>query len=483
MTMTCREILRPCLLMSVAFASLMLAAPSAQSAVKPHALFSDATVLQADTKIPVWGTATSGEKVTVKFQGQEVSTLAADGKWSVDLEPMKANKAPTDMSIEGSNTITVKNVLIGEVWICSGQSNMQWAIKQSETPTEILAAAANPQIRLFTVERRGTADPQSELRRTATAGFWSECGPQTLGEFSAVAYHFGRELQKQLDVPVGLISSNVGGTPAEAWTSRETLLAAPETAGLIDKDPSRPPKSSALFNAMIKPLAPYAIRGAIWYQGESNAGRAYQYRTLFPAMINDWRSIWGQGEFPFLYVQLAPFKAKSADPIESDWAELREAQMLTLKEPNTAMIVITDVGDEADIHPKPKAPVGQRLALAARGVAYGEKIEYSGPLYTSMNVTGGKITVNFAHVGNGLDAKGGPLTGFSVAGNDRKFKNAYAEINGETVVVHSPEVAQPVAVRYGWANYPVVNLWNKDGLPASPFRTDDFPILTGPKSK
>lgn len=480
--MTCRTMLRLFVFVLVACTSFT-SATTAQAVVKPNALFSDGAVLQADTRVPVWGTANSGEKVTVKFQGQEVSAIAADGKWLVDLEPMKANKTPADMTIEGSNAITVKNILIGEVWICSGQSNMQWSVNRCETPAEVLAASANPQLRLFTVERRGTAEPQYELRRTTTFGFWSDCGPQTLGEFSAVAYHFGRELQKKLDVPVGLISSNLNGTPAEAWTSRDTLLAAPETAILVDKDPARPPKSSAQFNAMIKPLSPYAIRGVVWYQGESNAGRAYQYRTLFPAMINDWRATWGQGEFPFIYVQLAPFKAKSPEPIESDWAELREAQVLTLKEPNSAMVVITDVGDEVDIHPKPKAPVGQRLALAARGVAYGEKIEISGPVYAGMNVTGGKIALNFTHVGQGLEAKGGPLTGFAVAGNDRKFKNAYAEINGDTVVVHSPEIAQPVAVRYGWANYPLVNLWNKDGLPASPFRTDDFPILTGPKAK
>ena len=234
---------------------------------------------------------------------------------------------------------------------------------------------------------------------------------------------------------------------------------------------------------MIAPLLPYAVRGAIWYQGESNAGRAYQYRTLFQSMIKDWRTAWHQPEMPFLLVQLAPYTRIRPEPVESDWAELREAQLHTMETvKNTAMAVITDVGEEDNIHPRKKEPVGARLALAARALAYGEKIEYSGPVYKDMKVEGNKAVLHFTHGGKGLEARDGPLEGFTVAGPDRKFHNARAEVKGDTVVVWSNEVDKPVAVRYGWANCPVVNLWNKDGLPASPFRTDDFPMLTGPKT-
>jgi sialate O-acetylesterase len=262
-------------------------------------------------------------------------------------------------------------------------------------------------------------------------------------------------------------------------------------AAKAKEDGKTPPKAPAnpgpntptvLYNGMIAPLIPYGVKGAIWYQGESNAGRAYQYRTLFPAMISDWRKNWGEGDFAFLFVQLAPFMAISATPQESNWAELREAQLMTLKLPKTGQAVITDVGEEKDIHPRKKGPVGARLALAARGITYGEKIEYSGPVYKSMAVDGDKAVLTFDHVGTGLEARDGALKGFAVAGEDHKFVFADAKIEGDKVVVNSPQVSKPVAVRYGWANYPVVNLWNKDGLPATPFRTDDFPITTGPKS-
>jgi sialate O-acetylesterase len=232
---------------------------------------------------------------------------------------------------------------------------------------------------------------------------------------------------------------------------------------------------------MIEPLIPYAIRGAIWYQGESNAGRAFEYRTLLPAMINSWRAAWKEGDFPFLIVQLAPFMKIEEEPKESQWAELREAQLLTsLRMPNVGLAVITDVGEEYDIHPQRKGPVGARLALAARAIAHGEKIEYSGPLFDKMEVTDNKAILSFNHVGAGLEARGGPLTGFTIAGPDHKFFKAVAEIQGDKILVSSPQVQRPVSVRFGWANFPVVNLWNKDGLPASPFRTDDFPITTQP---
>lgn len=495
---------------SVLLALAMLSASAAFAEVKPHALFSDNAVLQQGVSVPVWGTANDGEKVTVKFEGQEVSTTAQGGKWMVRLKPLKAG-GPFTMTIAGENTIELKNVLVGEVWVCSGQSNMQWPVSASANPQETIANSKDPMLRLFTVPRQATPEPLSDVR-----GNWVECAPETVPGFSAVGYFFGRDLRKALNVPVGLINTSYGGTPAEAWTNRRALEAIPELRGMVDQyaqavknfpqllerhkeavekakvegkepprapvDPMRSPHSpGGLYNAMIAPLIPYAIKGVIWYQGESNAGRAYQYRTLFPAMIRNWREDWGQGDFPFLFVQLAPFMKIVTEPEESAWAELREAQLLTLKTPKTGMAVTTDVGDPNDIHPKQKEPVGARLALAARHIAYGERIVYSGPIYKSMKVEGNKIVLTFDHVGSGLVAKGGDLKGFTIAGEDRKFYNAQAEIKGNTVVVSCPQVERPVAVRYGWANCPVVNLFNKEGLPASPFRTDDFPMVTGPK--
>ena len=461
---------------------LLLAMGMARPAVaevKPHALFSDHMVLQQGTKAPVWGTAADGEEITVRFGSQTKTTAARDGKWQVTLENLKPGK-PETLTITGKNTVQIKDVLVGEVWICSGQSNMQWSVKQSADPQATIAAADYPQIRLFSVPRQAAAEPQSEVDAA-----WAVCSPATIENFSAVAYHFGKALHKQLDVPIGLINTSFGGTPAEAWTSRQGLLAEESLKSFVASpaDPKNKNGATGLYNAMIHPLLPYAIRGAIWYQGESNAPRAHQYRTLFPAMIADWRRAWGQGDFPFLFVQLAPFKAIVDQPSESDWAELREAQLYTAQTaPNTAMAVITDVGEERDIHPKQKQPVGERLALAARALAYGEKdLIYSGPEFAKAEMKDGKMVLSFKHVGSGLVANEGELKGFAIAGQDRKFVNAYAEIQEDKVVVWHPEVKEPVAVRYGWANYPLGNLWNKDGLLASPFRTDEFPMITAPK--
>ncbi len=492
--------------------------------VKPHALISEGMVLQQGMKVPLWGTAADGEKVTVRFQGEEVSTTARNGRWRVELAPPQVG-GPYELTIAGTNRIQLKNVLVGEVWIASGQSNMQWSVRQSADPERTIANSRNPMIRLFTVPQTAKDTPQSDVQ-----GNWKECGPETIPNFSAVAYAFGRDLQKALQVPVGLINTSWGGTVAEAWTSRAALEAHPQLKGLIAKydqavanypkalaqynatkdqllakhkemvakakaegkrpplPPQPPPEPTTyrnspatLYNGMIVPLQPYAIRGAIWYQGESNAGRAHEYRTLFPTLIKNWRETWKQGDFPFLFVQLAPYRKIEAEPKESDWAELREAQLLTSQTvPNTAVAVITDVGDENDIHPKQKGPVGARLALAARALAYRQNIVYSGPVYSAMKVEGNKAILTFKHVGGGLMAKGGPLQGFTIAGADRKFVKAEAAIQDDKVVVWSSQVDKPAAVRFGWANYPVVNLWNKEGLPASPFRTDDFPMITGP---
>jgi sialate O-acetylesterase len=501
---------------------LCLQGTVAFAAVKPHALISDGMVLQQGMNVPIWGKADEGENVTVRFQGQEVTATAKDGKWMVRLENLKPG-GPFEMTIRGQNTLQLKNVFVGEVWICSGQSNMEWPVAASADAEKTTAGSQNPLLRLFTVPKKPSSAPRSNVQ-----GAWHECGPQTVRGFSAVAYFFGRDLQKALHVPVGLIHTSWGGTPAESWTSTAALEAEPALKYLPERQahalenypssldkyiadiskyketvlqaiegkrelpppptPPTPPGSnpwgaSTLYNGMIASLIPYAIRGAIWYQGESNANRAYEYRTLLPAMIKNWRKDWGEGDFPFLIVQLAPFMKIEPEPKESQWAELREAQLLTaLRVPNTGLAVITDVGDEMDIHPKKKQPVGARLTLAALALAYGEKIVYSGPIYSGIKVEGDRAVLSFQHIGSGLVAKGGPLAGFTIAGPDHKFVNAQAEVRDGKVVVWSPMVQHPVAVRYGWANYPVGNLWNREDLPASPFRTDDFPILTQPKT-
>ena len=492
---------------------------AASAAVKPHGLFTDGAVLQRGVRVPVWGAANTGERVTVEFQGQKVNTTAKDGAWKVWLKPLKAG-GPFTLTVSGENTVEVKNVLVGEVWIASGQSNMEWPLTATKTGEQAIAGSADPELRLLTIAKATSDTPVREV--TAR---WMEAKPDTTPRFSAVAYHFARTLRQRLKVPVGIIHTSWGGTYAEAWTSRETLQSEPGLTGIVPayemakrtypfrmmeyrnmveaqrtaalaegKEPPKPPnppgdpgaagnpnRPSVLYNAMIAPLIPYAIQGAIWYQGESNAGRAYQYQTLFPTMIRNWREDWGQPDLGFYLVQLAPFMAITPEPTESAWAELREAQRLTtLRLPHTGMAVITDVGDEKDIHPRDKQPVGERLAFAALDETYGMPVEGSGPAYAGMKVEGGKIVLRFDHA-EGLAAKGGKLTGFTIAGADRKWVNADAEIRGRTVVVSSPSVSNPVAVRYGWANFPVLNLWNGAGLPASPFRTDEFPLTTQPK--
>ena len=497
---------RTCL--AIALAAWVAGTPSAARAeAKPNSLFSDGAVLQQGIAVPVWGTANEGEKVTVKFQQQTVTAIAKDGRWLVRLKPLKAG-GPFTLTVVGeSNTLTITNVLVGEVWLCSGQSNMAFLLPRAASGAEAVAAAADPQLRLFTVPRSATDTPN-----TNAPASWEESSPETAAKFSAVAWFFGRDLRKARHVPVGLINSSVGGTPAEAWTSRATLATDPELKQILERyantlknyDPiavaeshrqaiedhkvaaakarvagKQPPalprlpadprrsnsRPSGLYNGMIAPLEPYAIAGVIWYQGEANSGRAAEYRKLFPAMIQDWRQAWGQGMFPFLFVQIAPHDRMSP--------EIREAQMLSWQQvPRTGIAVITDIGNPTDIHPTQKEPVGDRLALAARAIAYGESIIYSGPVYTSMKVAGNQAVLTFKHVGHGLVAKDGDLKGFTIAGEDGQFTSATAIIKGSKVIVTSLSVAKPVAVRYGWANTPDVNLFNKEGLPATPFRTD-----------
>jgi len=479
----------------------------ARADVKLPALISDGMVLQQGIDVPLWGWADEGESVTVEIQNQKVTAAAKDGKWMVRLKPLKAG-GPFTLTISGKNKIELKNVLVGEVWICSGQSNMQWQLRQTDNAEAEIANAKYPMIRLFTVPRLEVEAPVSDVK----AG-WKECSPETVATFSAVGYYFGRDLHKARNVPIGLINNAVGGSPAESWTSNGVLNSDAEykqfTADYAKRmetyekamvkfredaekakaenkpaprAPGRPWMPSGLYNGMLTPLAPYAIKGAIWYQGESNATRAHQYRRLFPTMISDWRAIWGQGDFPFLFVQLAAFGPNGQKLGESDWAELREAQLMTLSAaPKTGMALAIDVGTYDDIHPRNKQPVGARLALSARAVAYGEKIVHSGPVYKSMKVEGDKVSLSFSHTGDGLEARGGELKGFIIAGDDKVWREAKAEIKGKSVIVSSPEVSKPVAVRYGWMKFPTCNLHNKDGLPATPFRTDDWPGVTQSK--
>ncbi|MGN6506186.1 MAG: sialate O-acetylesterase [Tepidisphaeraceae bacterium] len=523
---------------SAALAMAVVAAMSAKASadVTPACLFTENAVLQRDMPLPVWGTATPGETVKVSIDGQSASAVAGtDGKWMVKLPPLQAG-GPFTMTIAGKNTLTLGNILIGDVWLASGQSNMEYGVTLSSRGE--IANANDSQLRIFKVEKAAALSPINDIRHgTDFDGKWVIATPESLancggwGGFSAVGYFFGRDIRQFTHQPVGLIGSYWGGTPAQAWTSLEALAndpilahyagettryaqqtkfpypfhysdfqAAHETwkqqvgQDYLDKQkawksdarkaraahepvppeptPSLPeppelhgPEPTLLYNAMIAPLIPYAIKGTIWYQGESNAGRAKEYRELFPAMIADWRARWGEGNFPFLFVQIAPFHAMGP--------QIREAQLLTLsKSPNTAMAVTTDVGDADNIHPKEKLTVGHRLALAARAIAYGDKIEYSGPLFDKADFDGGKAVVHFMHVGEGLMCKGSELKGFEIAGDDGKFVPATAKIEGDTVVAQADRVAHPTAVRYGWANVPDVNLYNKDGLPASPFRSN-----------
>lgn len=442
---------------------------AAHAEVAPNLLFTDNAVLQRGMNIPVWGAAKDGEKVTVRFAGQEKSTTAQNGRWRVDLDPVKAG-GPYEMTITGDNAITLKNILVGEVWYCGGQSNMQFELKDAAGGPEAVAASANPNLRCFTVLRWGASEAERALQ-----GKWLAAAPEISGSFTAVGYFFGKELQQHLDLPVGLISSNYGGTNAEAWMDRNTLASQPDIAARFEAwmkaNNNFGGGAGGLFDGMVKAVAPYAFRGVIWYQGESNAARAADYRRLLTLLIRDWRAAWNQGDFPFLIVQLAPFANG-----ENKWPDIRAAQMFVARTtPNVATVVTTDVGDAADIHPKNKRPIGERLALAARGVAYREDVEYRGPEPVTVRAEGPSVRLRFRRAGQGLKSKGAALTGFEIAGADQKFVDAEAKITGpDTVVVSSPEVKAPVAVRFAWKDFNEADLWSSSDLPAAPFRTDAF---------
>lgn len=505
--------------MTTALVFLTMTALPAAGAVRPANVFDSHMVLQADAEVPVWGWADPQEEVVVRMAGQEVKTKAADdGRWRVRLAPMPAG-GPHRMEIVAGNTVALEDVLVGEVWLCSGQSNMEWGIKVSADAEKEVAAAQYPRIRLLTVPHRTARRPEPDVEVS-----WTVCTPEGIAAagpwnagFSAVAYHFGRTLQEELKVPVGLIQSTWGGTRIEPWTAPEGFRAVPAVAHLLKpveradkeyreaagqaladyrrwldqasadheagREASAPPpwprhllddntKPTSLYNGMIHPLVPYAIRGAIWYQGESNRADGMEYVEKMRALVGGWRQIWGRGDFPFYFVQLAPYRYGTEDP--TILARMWEAQARCLEIPNTGMAVTVDIGDLADIHPRNKRDVGRRLALWALAGTYGRKdMVFSGPLYRSAVNEGGAIRIRFDHVGGGLISRdGGPLSWFQIAGADRHFVPAEAFIEGETVVVRANEVADPVAVRFAWHMEAQPNLANREGLPAAPFRTD-----------
>lgn len=631
-------------------------------------LFTDNVILQQASVVPVWGTATPGMTVMVCFAGQEKSAPTdAEGNWRVNLEPLAASSAAQEMTIAVNDSehtrLVLRNILVGEVWVCSGQSNMEFPVSQANNPDQEIAGANFPGIRLLTIPKLVAKKPLKEIQPVD----WAVCNPETVANFSAVGYFFGREVHRRLDVPVGLINASWGGTVAEAWISRQRLLETPDLAEIVTKyekdisnsqemlaryaeenrlieqrtrdvknegyprgwadiptpsgewndmeipaawqyrglhcsgilwfrkeielpakwigrelqlsigatdksdtscfnnvkvggvtmadrtdawsfrrsytipsnlarngknviavrvhsdrfaggmtgpavvmklscpslpgatpiqlagvwkyaiesnygqinippvppGPDNPNSPSVLFNGMISPLLPFAIRGAIWYQGESNVSRAVQYRTLFPALIQDWRKHWDRGEFPFLFVQLANYMPEQPSPVESQWAELREAQTMTLRLPDTGMATAIDVGDGEDIHPKNKQDVGLRLALNALAKVYGRSdMPYSGPMFKAATREGKALRIHFDQVNGGLKCRGEKLVGFAIAGADRKFVWAQAEINGDTVLAQSPEISEPQFVRYAWMDNPTCNLYNGAGLPAVPFRSD-----------
>lgn len=470
-------------------------------------IFSDQMVLQRGQPNKVWGRAEPQEEISITIAEQTHETAAnANGQWSVMLEPLPAG-GPHELVVTGDNQIVIRDVLVGEVWICSGQSNMEWRVSNTNDADLVAAGANFPQIRMINYPNVGKQEPVFSHPKSA----WMVCSPKTVGGFSAVGYFFGRQLHDTLQVPIGLVNNAWGGSAAEAWVDRKQLEADGSYEALLkrwtekeklfeslvnkpDLDEKQKQQVKKLkdemgnrhrpgniYNGVLKTHLGYGIRGTIWYQGESNSGRAYQYRRLFPKMIATWREEWGQGEFPFYWVQLADFMSENPQPSESAWAELREAQTMAIDAvPNSGQAVIIDVGEGKDIHPRNKATVGQRLARWALAKQYGIDIAYRSPQYKSMEVIDEKAVLTFKYVNGGwrpFDVKK-PI-GFAIAGADKKFVWAEAEILEDgRIEVSSAEVPEPVAVRYAWADNPVCNMYDSVGLPLTPFRTDDWPGVT-----
>ncbi|MBO9561208.1 MAG: sialate O-acetylesterase [Niastella sp.] len=520
-------------------ATCLLCTYSTVAQLKLPAIISDNMVLQSSQPIPLWGWATPGEKITITFNGKtSTTTTGSDSSWSVKLSSCKPG-GPFEMNIKGTTEEkNIKNILIGEVWLASGQSNMEFGIQTEAHGTLAIERATDSLIRFFYVPMAASLTKQKDIAAVpanSLNGKWIVCSPATMAAswawhgFSAAGYYFAQQIRITTGNPVGMIGSYKGGTPAQAWTSveglqQDTALArhikrrqdiidnyeavqkeypqkqatfqAANKKWLTDSIGPRPQAPTPpnggfgapanLFHAMIAPLIPYAIKGVIWYQGESNGDRltdALEYATLFPRLIKDWRQQWEQGDFPFLFVQLTSHRPAAKTPSEGNWAWVREAQTKTLSLPNTGMAVITDIGDARDIHPTNKQDVGLRLAIAARAIAYHKKLIYEGPVYRSMQVKGNEIHITFKNVGGGLEARTSirmslpdpPLYGFGIAGEDGQFVWGKAHIEGNKVIVFSDVIKNPVAVRYNWADNPPGNLFNKDGLPAGPFRTDNWP--------
>jgi sialate O-acetylesterase len=490
----------------------MTTAGAALADVKPAPLFGDHMVLQSGMSVPVWGAADPGEPVAVSFNGQRQSaTAGADGRWMVRLTGLPAG-GPFEMTIAGKNSVTIKDILVGEVWLGSGQSNMAFTVSKQKAryaglidEEKEIAAANYPKLRMFTGKERKSYDPQAVVD-----GEWQVCSPETVPGFSAVAYLFGRNLHKELNVPVGMVVLAYGASTAEAWIPREALAADPPLKPMLDgfdaavkfyranpqapgDQAPQPPQTinarpgvprqqrdpvqdqhqpTVLYNGMIHGAIPYAIRGVIWYQGESIVGGDAGV-TLYPhvmeTLVKEWRKLWGEGDLPFYVVQLPALQNISNNP------RVRDGQAAVLSLPNTGMAVTIDIGDPKDVHPHNKEPLGDRLTRIALANVYHRDIEYSGPVYQAMTIEGAVIRLKFSHLGGGLVAKDGPLKWFQVAGADRKFVDAEAKIDGDTIVVSRADVTVPQAVRYAWDNYPEgCNLYNAAGLPAAPFRTDKW---------
>lgn len=511
--------------------TLLIGAPTAHAAVKPAALFSDHMVLQQSVAAPVWGWADPGEKVTVTLGAAKAQAVAgSDGKWSVKLTTPAASANPTDMTIAGpSNTIAIHDVLIGEVWLASGQSNMEFTVSSEhksfagvQNMDEEIKAANWPQIRMFVVPMKMADQPQPDA-----AGAWSVCSPATVGDMSAAAYFFARELYQDRHVPVGIVNSSFGGSAAQSWIGRDALVADPKLKPLVDsyeakiatwtpeaaksaydaelakwqadtdaakaagkkaprkpKEPRNPHQDQhnpyLLYNAMIDPIKGYAIRGAIWYQGESNIPTVGIYADMMSTLITSWRTAWGEGAFPFIQVQLAAYGKATSDPVQLNGgtAAIRQAQLeSTQATPNAFLATAVDIGDTTNIHPKNKQEVGRRLGLIARSEVYKEaNLEDSGPVFSGLSISGNTVTIKFTHVDGGLDVHGDTLSGFAISEDGKAWIKADAKIVGDTVVVTSDQVAKPTAVRYAWQDYPTCTLFNKPGLPALPFASDLAPV-------
>jgi len=532
-----------------------------EAAPRLAAAFADHAVLQRDMPVPVWGWADAGEAITVEFAGQrQTATADSTGRWQVRLTPLAVSDEPRDLVVTGNGTLTIRDVLVGEVWLASGQSNMGSPLSSVDNAATVLLEARDQSLRFFTVVKATAGEPLADVK-----GAWQATTPETARGFSAVAFFFAKELRSRLKCPVGILHSSWGGTAAHSWLGIDSLRQEPALAKYVTQwdqavvkhrevlehpelaeryvkevaaweaevapaynaamkaykaagatgpkpEPSRPmPKNpdpmgmpdpnsrpstpGVIYHAMIAPLSPYAMRGVIWYQGEANGSAGLEYRTLLPRLITDWRGRWAQGDMPFLVVQL-PGWDHSKDPAERhQWPWLREAQLMTVHTvPKTGLAVAIDVGDPRDVHPANKTDIGLRLALAARKIAYGEDVVHSGPSYRDFAITDGTVRLRFDGVGSGLAIGQSPwlakgveqfpadrLIGFTIAGDDRTWHEATARIDGDSVLVSSTAVLRPVAVRYGWANAPRCNLSNKEGLPASPFRTDDWAMPAAAK--